>query len=66
MLETIQLFYGWLALAIVLEIHHNSYVCELPDIENLHPYDVEFHQIEQNLKCDRYLAVANELHNKLF
>ena len=64
LIETIQLFYGWLAIAITLEIHHNSYICELPD--KLHCKDVEFHCIEQNLKSDRWLAAANELHNKLF
>lgn len=63
MIELINLFYGWLAIAILLEIHHNAYICELPDVDNLHPYDVEFHCIEQSLKCDRWLATANELHS---
>lgn len=66
MIELISLSYGWLSLAILLEIHHNSYICELPDVDSLHPYDVELHCIEQNLQCDRWLAVANELHSKLF
>ncbi len=65
MIELIALSYGWLSIAILLEIHHNSYICELPATD-LHHGDVEFHCIAESLKCDRWLAVANELHNKLF
>lgn len=64
MIQLIALSYGWLAVGILLEIHHESYLCMLPD-DDLHPYDVEIHCIAQNRKCDQWLAVANELHSKL-